>query len=67
MHIMKRVFLSDTKVDKIQGNFYTKLEANSNNIVIIENCKITNEFTQNVCLPYFKDLYKVTLPKARRT
>ena len=64
---MKRVFLSDIKVDKAQGNFYTKLEVNCKNIVIIENCKITDEFTQNVCLPYFKDLYKVILPKARRT
>ena len=46
-------------IEELKSNFYTKSSTDDKNIELIENCEITNEFKQNVCLPYFKDLYKV--------
>lgn len=56
---MKKIFLFNSKTEGVKGNFYTRLEANCKSIEIVENCELTNDFKQNVCLPYFKDAYKV--------
>ncbi len=39
---------------------------NSESIELIENFEMTNEFKQLVCLPYFKDVYKVPLDNANQ-
>ena len=40
------------------GGYYVKSTEGSESIEIMEK-EMTSEFKQQVCLPYFKDLYKV--------
>ena len=42
-----------------KSGFYVKSSESSESIEIIETFEMTNEFKQLVCLPYFKDVYKV--------
>ena len=43
---------------EMNSGFYVKSSEGSESIEIVEK-EMTNEFKQQVCLPYFKDLYKV--------
>jgi hypothetical protein len=45
--------------EEVKSGFYVKSSENSESIEIIENFEMTNDFKQLVCLPYFKDVYKV--------
>ena len=40
-------------------NFYLKSSNKNESIELIENYEFTNEFKKEVCLPYFKEIYKV--------
>lgn len=46
---------------KIEANsdFYLKSSEAADSIEFVENYEMTNEFKQQICLPYFKDLHKV--------
>lgn len=45
--------------EEIKSGFYVKSSKDNESIEIVDNFEMTNEFKQLVCLPYFKDLYKV--------
>lgn len=45
--------------DEVKCNFYTKASEDNKTIEIVDNCEINNDYKQSVCLPYFKDIYKV--------
>lgn len=44
------------------SDFYVKSSEADDSIEFVENYEMTNEFKQQICLPYFKDLHKVFLP-----
>lgn len=46
---------------EVKSGFYVKSAENSESIELVETFEMTNDFKQNVCLPYFKDVYKVSL------
>ncbi len=51
-----------------RSGFYVKPSEDNESIELVENFEMTNDFKQHVCLPYFKDLHKVTpqtLPATR--
>ena len=41
------------------GSFHIKANTEEDIIFLQDNVEMPNEFKQNVCLPYFKDLFKV--------
>lgn len=49
--------------EEIKSGFYVKSTEDNESIEIIENFEMTNDFKQLVCLPYFKDLFKVLASK----
>jgi hypothetical protein len=44
---------------EIRSYFYVKPLEDNESIEIVENFEMSNEFKQFVCLPYFKDVFKV--------
>ncbi len=52
-----------TTKPEAKSGFYMKSSEDSESIELVENFGMTNEFKQFVCLPYFKDVYKVSRPK----
>ena len=42
-----------------KSEFHVKSSESSESIEIVETFEMTNEFKQLVCLPYFKDIFKV--------
>jgi len=49
------------------SNFYFKKSTDSDAIELIEGTEFTNDFKQNVCIPYFRDIYKVFIIKDLNT
>ena len=47
------------KMDSPKNSFAFKTRLDSNKVEMIMNFELTNDFKQNVCMPYFKDIYKV--------
>ena len=47
------------ETSEMNSGFYVKSSEGSETIEIVEK-EMTNDFKQQVCLPYFKDLYKVS-------
>jgi hypothetical protein len=47
--------------EEIKSGFYVKPGENSESMEIVENFEMTNDFKELVCLPYFKDLFKVKM------
>jgi len=45
--------------ENVETNFYVKNSDDGSTIELVDNVEMTNDFKQNVCLPYFKDIYKV--------
>lgn len=43
------------------SDFYVRTSESAESIELVENYEMTNEFKQQVCLPYFKDIHKVVL------
>ena len=39
--------------------FFTKPSEDSKTIEVVDSGDLTNDFKQLVCLPYFKDIFKV--------
>jgi len=46
--------------EEIKGGFYIKTMRETDLIEVIDNYEMTNELKQLICLPYIKDLYKVS-------
>ena len=49
-----------------RSGFYVKTSEDSKSFEIVENFELTNEYKQHVCLPYFKEVYKVHSITSRR-
>lgn len=47
--------------EELKSRFYVKPGEDSQSIELVENFEMTNDFKQLVCLPFFKDLHKVSL------
>jgi len=41
------------------SNFYLISSSEEESIELVENLEFTNEFKKDVCVPYFKDIFKV--------
>jgi hypothetical protein len=44
---------------KRKGEFYVKAGADGEQIELIDTFESSDEFKRKVCLPYFKDIFKV--------
>ena len=51
--------------EEIKSAFYVKPAEAGESIEIFENFEMTNDFKQLVCLPYFRDLYKVRFKNSK--
>ncbi len=47
--------------EEVKSTFYLKLAADSQSIEVVDSYEMTNEYKQTICLPYFKDVFKVFL------
>ena len=45
--------------EEIKSTFYVKPSEDKLSIEVMDSFELSNEFKQMVCLPYFKDVYKV--------
>jgi len=43
--------------------FYIKASPEKENIEIIDNIEMSNEFKQYVCIPYFQDIFSVFMKR----
>lgn len=51
--------MSDSANYVQSGSFHIKASTEEDKIFLQDNVELSNEFKQKVCLPYFKDLFKV--------
>ena len=49
------------KTSEVKSKFYVKSTEPTESIEVVESYEMSNDFKQNICLPYFKDLHKVGL------
>jgi len=48
-------------MDSTQNAFTLKTKLDTDKVEMLMSLELTNDFKQNICMPYFKDIYKVIL------
>jgi len=55
------------KTNEHDAVFYIKASPEKDNIEIIDNIEMSNEFKQYICIPYFQDIFKVYMKRISLT